>query len=355
MSQEFSGGNNFTLIVGCPRSGTYLLSLLLSRHYSIAFPVETHFIPLFRRVAFLWGNLAKRKNRERLLRGIYDFLEIWMKIGHRDLDFKAVMPFSLLATRPYRDDILDYATSYSGLINNLFKKYAELHHVDHWGDKTVLFQHIPLSSLEKAVNNIKVVHIVRDGRDVCLSWRKTWFGPSSVAQAARLWVTHVKKRHEWGRHNPSRYIEVKYEDLLDKKDKVLADISVFLNLEHRVSDNDAYGNGMTEALLGPGTHQLLAKPIDRNNQEKWKTQMSVEDRELFEFIAGDTLSEFGYSTEKKKPGFRSRLKIYFRIYTGELAGIICKNYFQRRLKVLLPIALYFADIAHISLSRWLTK
>ena len=47
-------------IVGCPRSGTYLLLKLISVNLDFASPIETHFIPYFRRYCFLYGNLEKK-------------------------------------------------------------------------------------------------------------------------------------------------------------------------------------------------------------------------------------------------------------------------------------------------------
>jgi hypothetical protein len=42
-------------------------------------------------------------------------------------------------------------------------------------------------SLEKAtaaLPDARVVHVVRDGRDVCLSWLGIWTGPANLALAA---------------------------------------------------------------------------------------------------------------------------------------------------------------------------
>ena len=81
---------NFFLISGAPRSGTYLLMTKLAREYDIAFPVETHFIPIFYRYRFLWGDLRNKDNREKMLDAIYKFLEIWTPRSERGRDYSAI-------------------------------------------------------------------------------------------------------------------------------------------------------------------------------------------------------------------------------------------------------------------------
>ena len=62
------------LIVGAPRSGTYLIVSELEKLFSIVTPLETHFIPLFQRYLTLWGDLTKEHNRRALLTDIFLFL-----------------------------------------------------------------------------------------------------------------------------------------------------------------------------------------------------------------------------------------------------------------------------------------
>ena len=51
------------IMVGAPRSGTYWVVDLLKSRFGIELPSETHFIPLFHRYLWLWGDLSRRNNR----------------------------------------------------------------------------------------------------------------------------------------------------------------------------------------------------------------------------------------------------------------------------------------------------
>ena len=100
----------FLFVIGCPRSGTSLLTSILSRE--LAIPYETHFIPLFERVLWLWGDLRRPSRRAHLLRSIYEFLEIWTVQAARGRALDQLHRMSLLATKPSADELVDGTTSY---------------------------------------------------------------------------------------------------------------------------------------------------------------------------------------------------------------------------------------------------
>jgi len=56
-------------VIGCPRSGTTMLSRLLN-FSSYGAPVETHFIPKYYKKLQLYGNLVERNNFIKLINDI---------------------------------------------------------------------------------------------------------------------------------------------------------------------------------------------------------------------------------------------------------------------------------------------
>src|SRR5919107_5693066 len=67
------------IVVGCPRSGTTMLQLMLHAHRRIAIPPETRFLltAYWRRREF--GDLTRAENRRRLARWIVDRKETRFK------------------------------------------------------------------------------------------------------------------------------------------------------------------------------------------------------------------------------------------------------------------------------------
>ena len=54
-------------IVGCPRFGTTLAAQMLDSHSRIAVYLETNYYPFFRAKLRLYGDLARTRNRQRLI------------------------------------------------------------------------------------------------------------------------------------------------------------------------------------------------------------------------------------------------------------------------------------------------
>ncbi|HYJ77354.1 MAG TPA: sulfotransferase, partial [Actinomycetes bacterium] len=57
-------------VVGCPRSGTTLLSLMIHAHPRIAMPPESRFLISTWRERDQWADLSARKQHRRLARSI---------------------------------------------------------------------------------------------------------------------------------------------------------------------------------------------------------------------------------------------------------------------------------------------
>ncbi len=285
---------DFLFIVGCPRSGTYLLSMIINHHFSVAVPTETHFIPLFQRFLRLWGDLSKRANRRRLVGDILEFLEIWAHVEATGRDYERELAFSLLAARDRAGQIVDNSGTYRDIVCGLFGAYAALRGKRLCGDKSAFAAPVPLETLDKCVHRAKVIHIVRDGRDVSRSWRNLWCGLDTVAGTARLWARHVAAKRQWGQAHRDRYLEVRYEDLLDDPKGTIGRIGEFLHLPVENAETSFAQSEFAQALGSGRTHPMVSKPLDPGNKYKYRDEMSPADQQLFVSIAGDVLADCGY-------------------------------------------------------------
>jgi hypothetical protein len=83
--------------------------------------------------------------------------------------------------------------------------------------KTRLAERTPLHALHTGlIGDIypdgRIVHIIRDGRDVVRSLLAQQWGPENVAEGAREWRAAIETARA-GAGGSSRYLEVRYEDL----------------------------------------------------------------------------------------------------------------------------------------------
>ncbi len=136
----------------------------------------------------------------------------------------------------------------------------------------------------------RFIHLIRDGRDVCLSAQKgEWstrlaspfssWGAEPVATAAAWWQWHVRLARQSGRElGPEQYCELRYETLVERPAEECARLCAFLGVPY------------DEAML----RFLESRTDSGSGVRKWRKKMSVADVERFEAVAGDLLDELGY-------------------------------------------------------------
>lgn len=159
--------------------------------------------------------------------------------------------------------------------------------------------------------DIKIIRLIRDGRAVSL----TYINPATFADAQdsslrgggvggrreseRLSMEQAAR--EWRRSNEeaeallnqvkkTQWIEIRYEDLCQAPEKTLAFIFSFfgvsndqINLDFRAAEHHIIGNGMR---LDGNCHIVL--------DDRWKTQLSRAQLQIFQRVAGDLNERLGY-------------------------------------------------------------
>lgn len=280
------GGFPF-FIVGSARSGTTLLRLMLNAHPAVTVPPESRFIVELHTGASVVDASS-----------FLDRLDTHKQFLAWDLPIDAVAhEIGPVDRLPYSEAI---AAAYSA--------YAHVQGKTRWGDKTPRYvERIPL--IASLFPDSLFVHLVRDGRDVALSYADVPFGPKTVGSAARLWAKRVRAGIEHGRPlGDERYLELHYENMVDDAEgraKLLCD---FLHLDFDPGMLD-YTERARSAVLDRARHynpHVLDKPIKRTRS--WEEDMAEDHIEMFEAIAGDVLTHLGYPRRYRQPSPRKRLE-----------------------------------------------
>jgi hypothetical protein len=264
------------ILLGVRRSGTTLLRVILDRSPGIAIPDESYFVP----------QLARRHRGPVDPARFLDDLRRLPTLGEWDLSPEDVAS----RLRPH--------VSTGEAIGAVFASYAARHGKPRWGDKTPMYmQHLPL--LERLFPNALYVHLIRDGRDAALSFlamppgvvTRTWAHPTSAAGVACQWRVEVAAARSLGRRvGPSRYRELRYEDLVADPQGTVRSLCDFAGIPFA-----------PDMLEYPGAVDVSAKPHlgrlrepPRQGVRNWRSEMSPEDVRAFEEVAGDLLAELGY-------------------------------------------------------------
>ena len=272
-------------IVGAARSGTSLLSRIMNSHPHIAVPFESHIYSTFLPWMKHYGDLSNEGHMARLLDDILstEMLRHWSPQPDRIATLHGIR----------RHDL-------HGLIDSLFSTWAEAQGKKRWGEKTP--SHIRhWRQIVQGFPEARFVHIVRDGRDVSISWIDARFGPKNIFYAARYWKRYLAHVRDLRAAVPaSRLIDVDYASLLAKPERTLQRICDFLG--------ESYDPAMLEYYRGAAPYPTdarnvvtLEKPILRQNAGKWRGALSDDELRVFEATAGDMLEEYGYERVTRAP------------------------------------------------------
>jgi hypothetical protein len=278
--------NPFLFVVGCSRSGTTLLRRIIDAHPQIAMTRETHWIPVF--------------FRER--RGLTSEGSVTPELISCLLEEPKFATMGL--TREQMEPLLGggEAVRYARFVSGLFDLFGQAQGKRLVGDKCPSYT-VEVATLHALWPRTKFVHLIRDGRDVCLSalnWRRadklaerfrTW-SEDPVTTAALWWSWNVSGGREAGsRLGPGCYHEVRYEALVTRPEQEVPGLCAFLG----VPCSEAmlrFHEGRTRPEGGrDAKHAWL--PVTPGLRD-WRTQMPAEDQERFEAAAGPLLSELGY-------------------------------------------------------------
>jgi hypothetical protein len=294
------------LLVGAPRSGTTWLQSMLGAHPAVATPQETDLFSRYvQPLADAW---------DWQLRGGPD---AW-----RERRFKGLP--GVLTAEQFRDLV-------RGVIDTALDGIAKLA-----PDATVIVEKSPSHStcanlLATYAPEARVVHLVRDGRDVAASllaagggWGQGW-APRDLKRAARSWVRHVEGADQYRRLGfVSR--QVRYEDLAAGDVGTLRTVFELCGLTvdgdecARTYERfalDAMAVGAADPILIGG--EFAAAAAERQEPEgffgagksgTWRESWSADDRLLFRSIAGRTLERLGYEPDGRWAASRGRTAGY---------------------------------------------
>lgn len=287
------------IIVGAPRSGTSLLSRIIGRNPAIAVPRESHFYDTFLPWIAHYGDLRRPRNRERLLRDILETPRLRRWIPR--VDGRAAL------ARIEANGRFDL----NGIVAGIMEAWTEAQGKSRWGEKTP--HHLFFADhILKGFPAASFVHIVRDGRDVAVSWKKARFGPKHVYPAARRWSEHLAMARRLEARLGPKFFELRYEDLLRDPETIVRQLCEFLRVEYlpqMLSPDPSYADYSADAR----NRANLPKAVLAGNTGRWRQMLSRRELRIFEAVAGEDLEAYGY--ERACPGARlSRLEALACIY-----------------------------------------
>lgn len=279
-------------IVSSGRSGTTLLVSMLNASGQIYIPYESDFVarayPIYKdKKAFTW------------------------------IDYQQICEIFHNTSQPkgwgmQKDYLIDYLKQHNPqtfevVHSRICEAYHKLGGTENllWGIKAPVL----IASLDRifAVHpDAKIIHIIRDGRDVYLSYKtvheksKVRFGPNGAVATALYWIDGLRRIEESSHQYQDRIYEFRYEDLLNCPEHELQQLCSFLAINYVPFMQEGFqtfekNRQLIPANLMENLHTKVAGNIDPSNIGKYLMRMSKRDRFLFELFAISYLKKYGYT------------------------------------------------------------
>jgi hypothetical protein len=214
----------------------------------------------------------------------------WPDLGFDAEDFRRRVS---RLRQPYLSDVAEV----------VYRWYLEVQRKPRWGDKTPVYIEI-VPQLARMFPSSRFIHLVRDGRDVAMSFRKLgwvesrWFHDNTVE-----WTRALEWHRRWSRSElGDRILQVRYEDLVLETEATVRAICRFLGEEFEVPMLS--WERMVDEQLPAREHRFHTKLKQKVGEEgvaRWKREMSASETFVCEAFMGAQLREQGYELRFQGP------------------------------------------------------
>lgn len=285
-------------VMGCPRSGTTLLQLMLHSHPRLAIPAETRFVIPAYLARCEFGDLTDRDNRRAL--GEWITGRKSTKFHDLGLDADAVT-----------DEIANGPPTVGSAVGLVFRAYARRFGRSRWGDKRPSYTK-QVGMLLRMFPDAQFVHLVRDGRDCVASLLEMPWYKQDLYHAISGWREAIDTGHRLAsRLGPDSYYELQYERLVADPADELIRLCAFL------------GEDFDTAMLRPQEiaertvpkqkrwHDRTRSAISQGRIGSWAQRLEPWEIGLAETAFGDRLAEYGYEPSDigARPGPRQLARL----------------------------------------------
>lgn len=273
-------------LIGCDRSGTTLLSLLLSQSPDLHMTLESGFIPDLYEKRNDYSDFTTPKQRWYFIRDL--------KMTNATSNTIAFDIFELTDSQAEESIKQAAPTDYAGAIDALFSKTAQMNHKSRWGNKTPKYVH-HIDLLIQLFPNAKIVHLIRDPRDVAASIKRVGW-THTIKEAAIFWRERVSDGLKGRKLDNHTYHELKYESLLEQPNETLKNLYEWLDIDFNKEVIDQYQQDLGRMSIEKhkDLFDLIGKPIDKSRAYAWKKSMSKADIAEIEQVNKDLIQKLGY-------------------------------------------------------------
>ncbi|MFD7711984.1 sulfotransferase family protein [Streptomyces sp. NPDC059785] len=269
-------------VLGCPRSGTTLLQLMLHAHPRIAMPPETRFVLPAYAGRLDFGDLRERANRAGLAEWI---------TGREASRFHELGVDAGQVVRR----ITDGPPTLGSALGTVLRSYAEAHGKVRWGDKRPAYA-LHVREMLRLFPDAQFIHLVRDGRDCVASLLGMDWWHRGFHEAVATWaqVADTTRAHA-RRLGPGTWHELRFEDLLADPEKELRGVCGFLGEEYAPQMSEPHRVAASAVPARKTWHWRTHGALDASRAGSWATRLTPAQIALCDDVLGRRLTSYGYA------------------------------------------------------------
>lgn len=268
-------------IVGSGRCGTTLLRAMLEAHPDVHIPPENPLAQTlreFRRYSRLPWSVVLRIVLARLeFHPTWERWELPLGPVFRELD----------ALPPARRNL-------AAMLDGLYRAHAARHKpsATRWGDKTPPNTAV-LPALRGVFPDLRVIHLLRDGRDVVRSFMEA--SRQGLAYHAAAWLEAVGNARAFGARHPGQFLELRYEDLVRGPRQAVRSVATFLDLsfDERMLRHHELDLRLGDVERYPAL-QGVREAVHERSIGRWRTAFDAGQIAELDRVLGPTLAALGY-------------------------------------------------------------
>ena len=261
-------------VVGCERSGTTLLRVLLDRHSLVAVTEETQFFPrIYDR------HRADRHNRDHDT--LFGLIRDDERMANQQMDRALILP-----------RFKRYPPDFKYLFRSVLEEYAAQYQMPRVVEKSPChLAHV--GQIIEWFPTARVLCIVRDGRDVVRSLMKVHWTRKDPRLQSMVWRWAAAEGLRLVKRYPRHFMQIRFEDLLRQPQQTLRRVDQFIGVpfeEQQLSPDTATKFDLQKIAL----HQKTLEPLDPSRIGAWKQDTPEPQKWLMNSMMGTYLRRLDY-------------------------------------------------------------
>ena len=274
---------SFMFLLSSDRSGSNLLLRIMNSHPLVFAPAPLHVFPVLNKVIENYGDLSINTNWYALLNNTCELINA--EFGEFKTGFSEI---NKNTTEKSLNGLIKSIYSIEAKKNNKSNIFIKLH--DAYNYFNFLSEYFP---------SAKYIHLVRDPRDMSLSWLNATGLKGGIMRAAKIWREDQRGYEQLSNKiTKEQFLQVHYEQLLKNPRTTLKTICAFLEIPFSDSMLNYYQSEHSIKLASKiQAWANLSQPILKSNYNNYKKGLLAPQIEYIELICQKHMLKYGYDFE----------------------------------------------------------